>query len=111
MHKSPKFSLLEIESLLPIQNRDALLAWLKGKYCIAKQAVRSGYQQTVVLDIGERLVTSQELIDMIDTRHGDISPALARLLIDLMHSDRLPNDIYADHKHVNPMFYQFALQA
>ena len=111
MSTQPNFTLLELESLLPIHSRDTLLAWLKAKHNIANQAVRSGFHQMVVLDMGARVVTSEELLSMIDTRKGIISPEFARLLIDLMHSDRLPNNIYAQHKSVNPDFFKFALQA
>ncbi len=111
MESLREFKLLELEALLPIHNRNVLLAWLKGKYNIAMQAVISGFQHVIVLEMGDRAVTSEEFLQLIDTREGVISPEFARLLIDLIHSDKLPIGIYADHKSIDPGFYQFALQA
>ncbi|WP_196161103.1 hypothetical protein [Reinekea sp. G2M2-21] len=111
MNAFAKYTMLQLGQLLPIRDRNAFLCWLKGKYNIAAQAVRSGYHQTVVLELGERVVTSEELLRLIDVREGKISPEMARFLVDLMHSDKLPNDIYAEDKSIDSAFYQFALQA
>lgn len=103
-----KFSLLELDRLLPITNRDLLLRWLKERYTRALDAIDYGFNGAVIIQKDGFMVTAEELIQYIDVKHGWISEPTARFLIHLIEYQVLPASLVINQKQVNPQFQRFA---
>jgi len=105
---SVRYSLVDLDQLLPLTNKLKMLTWLKEHYIKAQDAMAYGFEGATIIQHGELVVTAEEIVSAIDIKKGRIGQKGAQLLINIYNSGAIPPALIVSGQSVNQEFYNFA---
>lgn len=108
MESVSQFTLLDVDRVLPIANRDLFLRWIKDCYVKAQDAMDYGFAGATIVQKDDFVITAEDMLMMIDIKRGRIGQRGAQLLIGLCQSGALPKSLVIEGQRIPDEFYRYA---